>query len=123
MSNSAIKAMKEVDEFSISDDSKFIEISQTEHERASKVETKDRSKLTTNFVWGFFILLVWSFVFVFVYNWVAVWWAIDLQERGMVEAANKIALLELDKVISLIVGVLGTPLGFIIGYYFKEKKG
>ncbi|WP_369311458.1 hypothetical protein [Providencia rettgeri] len=47
----------------------------------------------------------------------------SLSEKGMVEAASKVSLLELDKVLSIIISALGTSLGFIIGYYFKEKKG
>ncbi|MEQ4664421.1 hypothetical protein ABN067_23020 [Providencia rettgeri] len=94
------------------------------NEKASieQAEGKDRGKLTTYFVWGFFALLLWSFLFVLVYNWIAVWWAIDLHDRGMVDVASKVTLLELDKVLSLIISALGTPLGFIIGYYFKEKR-
>ncbi|WP_272571445.1 hypothetical protein [Providencia sp. PROV254] len=87
-----------------------------------QAEGKDRGKLTTYFVWGFFTLLLWSFLFVLAYNWIAVWWAIDLHEHGMADAASKVTLLELDKVLSLIISALGTPLGFIIGYYFKEKR-
>lgn len=37
--------------------------------------------------------------------------------------AASVKLLELDKVLSVIIGALGTSLGFIIGYYFEEKKG
>lgn len=47
----------------------------------------------------------------------------SLSEKGMAEAASKVSLLELDKVLSIIISALGTSLGFSIGYYFKEKKG
>lgn len=93
----------------------------TEKAFIEQVEGRDLGKLTTYFVWVFFTLLLWSFLFVLVYNWIAVWWAIDLHEHGMVDVASKVTLLELDKVLSLIISALGTPLGFIIGYYFKEK--
>ncbi|WP_369310309.1 hypothetical protein [Providencia rettgeri] len=46
-----------------------------------------------------------------------------MSEKGMAEAASKVSLLELDKVLSIIISALGTSLGFSIGYYFKEKKG
>ncbi|MEQ5044273.1 hypothetical protein ABN117_14050 [Providencia manganoxydans] len=94
----------------------------TEKTSIEQAEGRDRGKLTTYFVWGFFTLLLWSFLFVLAYNWIAVWWAIDLHERGMIDAASKVTLLELDKVLSLVISALGTPLGFIIGYYFKEKR-
>ncbi|MGY0378307.1 hypothetical protein ACW2AL_15650 [Providencia sp. PROV170] len=39
----------------------------------------------------------------------------------MEDIAKSIKLLDLDKVLAVIIGALGTSLGFIIGYYFKEK--
>lgn len=83
---------------------------------------KTRSWLTIGFLIGFFSLLVGCFLFVMLYNSLAVGWVIDLKSQGLLEEAGSVKLLELEKVLSVIIGVLGTPLGFIIGYYFKEKN-
>jgi hypothetical protein len=83
---------------------------------------KTRSWLTIGFLMGFFSLLIGCFLFVLLYNSLAVGWVIDLNSKGLVDEASSVKLLELEKVLSVIIGVLGTPLGFIIGYYFKEKN-
>lgn len=82
---------------------------------------KTRSTLTLTFMIGFFGILVFSCFFVLLYNWVAVHWVISLQESGLATASSEIKLLEVDKILSIMIGALGTSLGFIIGYYFKEK--
>ncbi|AGB78453.1 hypothetical protein D782_2489 [Enterobacteriaceae bacterium strain FGI 57] len=82
---------------------------------------KTRSTLTLTFMRGFFGMLIFACVFVLIYNWAAVYWIIDLKKSGLVEESTKLNLLEIDKILSIIIGALGTSLGFIIGYYFKEK--
>ncbi|EMJ5250617.1 TPA: hypothetical protein ACPYUI_002822 [Raoultella ornithinolytica] len=82
---------------------------------------KTRSTLTLTFMRGFFGLLVFSCLFVLIYNWAAVHWIVELKKAGLTEDASKLNLLELDKILSIVIGALGTSLGFIIGYYFKEK--
>lgn len=82
---------------------------------------KTRSTLTLTFMRGFFGMLIFACVFVFLYNWAAVYWIIDLTKSGLIEESTKLNLLEIDKILSIIIGALGTSLGFIIGYYFKEK--
>ena len=83
---------------------------------------KTRSTLTLTFMRGFFGMLVFACFFVFFYNWAAVYWIIDLKAAGLAEDSSKLSLLEIDKILSIIIGALGTSLGFIIGYYFKEKN-
>ncbi|EJD6043709.1 TPA: hypothetical protein ACF3RY_007059 [Pseudomonas aeruginosa] len=94
-----------------------------ESEAKSKATQDDRNRgnLTYLFVAGFFILLSLSALFVLWYNSHAVDWIINLQENGLEDIAKSIKLLDLDKVLAVIIGALGTSLGFIIGYYFKEK--
>lgn len=82
---------------------------------------KTRSTLTLTFMRGFFGMLVFACIFVLIYNWLAVHWIIDLKTAGLAEDSSKLSLLEIDKILSIIIGALGTSLGFIIGYYFKEK--
>lgn len=74
------------------------------------------------FMVGFFGLLAGCFLFTLWYNNNAVQWIIELQTKGLQEEAKQVSLLELDKVLSVVIGALGTSLGFIIGYYFKEKN-
>lgn len=83
---------------------------------------RTRSALTITFLVGFFLLLVGCFLFVLIYNSYAVDWIKDLNNQGLKETADKVTFLELDKVLAVIIGALGTSLGFIIGYYFKEKQ-
>ncbi|MCK7307889.1 MULTISPECIES: hypothetical protein [Enterobacter] len=80
-----------------------------------------RHSLTFLFLVGFFALIGMGAIFVAVYNSLAVGWVIKLNTAGMVDLARKVPFLELDKVLSIIVSALGTSLGFIIGYYFKNK--
>jgi len=83
---------------------------------------RTRSALTITFLIGFFVLIVGCFVFVLIYNSYAVSWVRELNSQGLKDYADKVTFLELDKVLSVIIGALGTSLGFIIGYYFKEKS-
>ncbi|TPE15866.1 hypothetical protein FJP62_10730 [Pantoea vagans] len=82
---------------------------------------RTRSALTFWFMVGFFGLIAGCFFFTLWYNNVAVKWIIELQKEGLPEEAKRINLLELDKVLAVVIGALGTSLGFIIGYYFKDK--
>ncbi|WP_313069527.1 hypothetical protein [Atlantibacter hermannii] len=88
----------------------------------SKNEGETRSALTISFLGGFFALIALSGLFVLWYNNSVVSWVIHLKEAGVPDASNYLKPLELEKVLSVIIGALGTSLGFIIGYYFKEKN-
>lgn len=83
---------------------------------------RTRSALTITFLIGFFALIAGCFGFVLWYNSMAIGWIRDLHAQGLNNEIANIKLLELDKVLSVIIGALGTSLGFIIGYYFKEKN-
>lgn len=85
-------------------------------------ETETRSALTLFFLKGFFLLLVLFAIFVWVYNEWVVSWVLELKKAGIENAVDYLKPLELEKVLSIIITALGTSLGFIIGYYFKEKK-
>ncbi|HBN0461245.1 TPA: hypothetical protein L1N02_004419 [Escherichia coli] len=89
---------------------------------SSKNEGKTRSALTISFLVGFFVLIALSGLFVLWYNNSVVSWVINLQQAGVSDASTYLKPLELEKVLSVIIGALGTSLGFIIGYYFKEKN-
>lgn len=84
----------------------------------SKSDQHTRSNLTTIFVVCFFLMLIFGAIFVLVYNHYAVSWIVDLKDKNLPN--DFIKPLQLESVLSLIVNSLGTSLGFIIGYYFKE---
>lgn len=88
---------------------------------AIKNEGHTRNKLTLFFIGGFFGILIFCCVFVLIYNWMAVGWAIDLKSSGYDKDLGSIPFIELDKLLSIMIGAFGTSLGFIIGYYFKNK--
>ena len=83
---------------------------------------RTRSTLTITFLICFFILIAGCFGFVLWYNSLAVGWMQELHAQGLNNEIASVKLLELDKVLAVIIGALGTSLGFIIGYYFKEKN-
>ncbi|EPI5806499.1 hypothetical protein ACS8FY_004309 [Vibrio parahaemolyticus] len=85
-------------------------------------DPKTRSELTMKFVAFFFLLLAGSYIFVLMYNEAAVSWMIRLKEKDLNESIKSVTLLDFQAVISLIISGLGTSLGFIIGYYFKDKN-
>lgn len=89
--------------------------------KSIRSEESTRHSLTFYFIIGFFMLLALSAAYVAFYNHLAVGWIIQLNKAGLIEQSNKIPFLELDKVLSIIISALGTSLGFIIGYYFKNK--
>lgn len=89
---------------------------------SSQREGKTRSALTITFLVGFFFLMVLCGLFVLLYNAFVVDWVIELKSKGIENANDYFKPLELEKVLSIIIGALGTSLGFIIGYYFKDKS-
>ncbi|HDM8048110.1 TPA: hypothetical protein P0E07_001182 [Vibrio fluvialis] len=85
-------------------------------------DPETRSTLSLNFLLYFFALLAGSYVFVLVYNNVAVNWILQLKNAGLNDQIQSVSLLDFNSVISLVISGLGTSLGFIIGYYFKDKS-
>ncbi|MCX3307975.1 hypothetical protein ORN12_02980 [Pantoea vagans] len=89
---------------------------------SSQREGKTRSALTITFLVGFFSLMILCGLFVLLYNAFVVDWVIELKSKGIENPNDYLKPLELEKVLSVIIGALGTSLGFIIGYYFKDKS-
>ncbi|HBH6892019.1 TPA: hypothetical protein KUM91_001103 [Serratia marcescens] len=115
-----LKTLDDYDRRTEVNDKSIDEILARHSKNAREVGT--RSGLTYIFLIGFFSLIILSAVFVFIYNSWSVDWAIKLKNNGLPEVANKIMPLELEKVLSVLIGAFGTSLGFIIGYYYKENK-
>ncbi|EOA4402463.1 MULTISPECIES: hypothetical protein [Enterobacteriaceae] len=124
MPNSLEEIRKRLKEFEINSSTSRNKADSAESIAQAKIsrEEKTRSTLTHSFLYGFFFLLFCGFIFTKWYNSAAVDWILKLHQAGLDDAAGAIKLLELDKVLSVIIGALGTSLGFIIGYYFKDKK-
>ncbi|PPE50884.1 hypothetical protein C4M77_15680 [Escherichia coli] len=90
--------------------------------RSTSQEVQTRHTLTKYFLVGFFGLIVSCFIFVPLYNAFAVSWIKDLHLQGLDEQVANVKLLDIEKVLAVIIGALGSSLGFIIGYYYKEKS-
>lgn len=88
----------------------------------AKKDSETRSSLTLSFLCGFFLLLILFAIFVWIYNGRVVSWVLELKAAGVENPVDYLKPLELEKVLSIIITALGTSLGFIIGYYFKEKQ-
>ncbi|MEI9600240.1 hypothetical protein V5030_13620 [Moellerella wisconsensis] len=122
MNDSVSRALHGFDSSIHGKESNFIKMDEGQQKEISRADNEARGKITTFFVRGFFLSIAGGGLFVLLYNYCAVLWIESLNDRGLIEVASKISLLELDKVLSLIISALGTSLGFIIGYYFKEKS-
>ncbi|MEI9698906.1 hypothetical protein V5094_13820 [Moellerella wisconsensis] len=122
MNDSVSRALHGFDSSIHGKESNFSKMDEGQQKEISRADNEARGKITTFFVRGFFLSIAGGGLFVLLYNYCAVLWIESLNDRGLIEVASKISLLELDKVLSLIISALGTSLGFIIGYYFKEKS-
>ena len=66
-----------------------------------------RAHIALVFVYGYMIIVTLILIGVPMYNWLAL---------GQTEK------LEIDKILSQTGALLGSPLGFVVGYYFKEDS-
>lgn len=80
-----------------------------------------RNLLTTSFIGGIFVLIILAAIYVPLHNDHIMKLAILAQEKKLGISEDKFILLSFESIFSLIFNALGPPLGFIIGYYFKEK--
>ncbi|WP_421193733.1 hypothetical protein [Aeromonas enteropelogenes] len=100
------------------------QIESLENELGKKLrenEHKTRNWLTTGFIIGLFSLIILSAVYVVYHNNQLIDLAIRAREKGIIIEPSDIGFLSFESVYSLLFNSLGTSLGFIIGYYFKEK--
>ncbi|HAV1511050.1 TPA: hypothetical protein ACN341_004504 [Vibrio parahaemolyticus] len=100
------------------------QIASLERELGKKLkenEHKTRNWLTTGFISGLFLLIVLSAVYVVYHNNQLIELVIRAQDKGISIDPSDIGFLSFESVYSLLFNSLGTSLGFIIGYYFKEK--
>lgn len=90
--------------------------------KQSEREHKTRSWLTTGFILGLFLLIILAALYVPLHNSI-VYDMIATAHKNSVPLPKDIPdFISFESIFSLIFNSLGTSLGFIIGYYFKEKS-
>lgn len=89
-------------------------------EKSSKIKynpdelnDKTRSKIAMIFVWGFFALIAGTIFFTMLYN-VIICYGKDIKECSL-------NLLSVKDMLLAVIGYVGSPLGFIMGFYFKGQ--
>jgi len=80
-----------------------------------------RNWLAIAFISGLFILILLAAIYVVLYNNSVLELAIKAKEKNIELPMENFEFLSFESIFSMIFNVFGTPLGFIIGYYFKEK--
>jgi hypothetical protein len=82
---------------------------------ADKLKDESRKMIALTFVFAFVIAVGIVIVFVPVYN------AIVFRDAKVVVQQAQFAPLDIEKTLATLGSILGTPLGFVVGYYFKEE--
>ncbi|MDW1741500.1 hypothetical protein R7D66_23575 [Vibrio sp. Vb2354] len=103
-----------------------VEIASLEEQVEKKLKEKEhkaRSWLTISFLLGLFSLIIGSAWYVIYHNQSMIELAVYSKEHGLAFNQDSFQFLSFESVFSLIFNSFGTSLGFIIGYYFKEKLG
>lgn len=77
---------------------------------------KTRSLIAKIFVWGFFIILFFTIILTMSYNWVI------FQQCSVADEFCRDQLLSVKDMVVEVIGYVGSPLGFVLGYYFKAKE-
>ena len=77
---------------------------------------KTRSLIAKVFVFGFFIILSLSIILTMIYNWLI------FHQCDVANEFCRDQLLSVKDIVVVVVGYVGSPLGFVLGYYFKAKE-
>ena len=88
--------------------------SQNAEYNPAELNGKTRSKVAMTFVYGFFCLTAGTLIFTMVYNSLL---------AGLCDENNLCfeRMLDVKDMLLAVVGYIGSPLGFIMGFYFKGK--
>jgi ABC-type Fe3+ transport system permease subunit len=81
-----------------------------------KHDHESRLKITQLFLKWYFALIVFSFCFAIVYNFAAAY-----MNDGTNVENNYLPYLDVSNTVSIITTTLSSGVGFVIGYYFKNK--
>lgn len=79
----------------------------------SKHDSEARKEITKLFLKWYFCLIVSAFSFAAFYNFMAAWINHSMQ--------SDISFLDVSNTVSIITTTLSSGVGFVIGYYFKNK--
>jgi ABC-type Fe3+ transport system permease subunit len=82
----------------------------------SEHDSKSRLEITKLFLWWYFVLICFAFLFGAGYNFIAAY-----LNQGIAKD-YAISYLDISNTVSLITTTLGSGVGFVIGYYFKNKS-
>ncbi len=96
--------------------SRKVESSPTEWNK-SKHEGESRLEITKMFLSWFFMLIAFGFLFSAFYNFMAAL----INTNHLLE--EKVPFLDVVNTVSIITTTLSSGVGFVIGYYFKNKDG
>ncbi len=78
-----------------------------------ELNDKTRSQIALFFVWGFFTLVSGTVIFTMFYN-IAICYGRELKDCST-------NLLSVKDMLVAVIGYVGSPLGFIMGFYFKDR--
>jgi len=90
------------------------ETSQKPHDPA-KIMDESRRTIALTFVWFFLGIVSFVVIAVPIYN------AFFFHNARVVVEETTYQPLDIEKVLATLGTLLGTPLGFVVGYYFKEE--
>ncbi|MFZ2151461.1 MAG: hypothetical protein WAZ12_00725 [Candidatus Absconditicoccaceae bacterium] len=76
-----------------------------------KFNDQTRGKIGKIFVWGFFVAIFGSILVTIGYNILFYYITQDTE-----------LFIKLDSLLTLVGSIIGAPLGFVMGYYFKSDK-
>ena len=78
-------------------------------------DSETREKIAKRFLWGYFFSIAGAWLTAMIYNlWVVSNYCLLAAECAM--------LLDLKEVLLVVSGIIGPPLGFVMGYYFKSQE-
>lgn len=105
----------------IKDDESVHNLEQKLKDRFNEKEHTARSWLTITFLIGLFTLILLSAIYVIFYNNNLLQIMVEAKAQNIELPKGNLEFMSFTDLFSLIFNSFGTSLGFIIGYYFKEK--
>ena len=107
--------------FTLSDIDDFDKLSQATEDYkfdANKHDKETKREITKLFLNWYFWLIILSFIFCLAYNWIVALLNVNLNALKI----ELIPYIEVSNTVSLITTTLSSGVGFVIGYYFKNKE-
>lgn len=79
-------------------------------------DSKSRLEITKLYLNYYFLLIAGGFAFCLVYNYGAAWF------NHYITLENPIKYADISNTVSIVTTTLSSGMGFVIGYYFKNKE-